>query len=724
VGFPVRLTNTGTIEVETGTFVHSGLTNSGLLSVSTGATLNLGGATLQVGSTFSGGGTLTMPSTTIVSGSVTVTLPTVLTGTLSGAGTLHLGAPMQWSGGTISLTKLVVGQNQTLSIDTATNHDLIGTLENHGTVLWTGGAVRVLFNSAIINAADGLWEMQGDVTMVGHIDPTFFTNNGRIARSGTAATLTISFPIVFTNSGVIEFRVGGTSPGQFDRIVSGNVTLGGTVELTPIGGFVPGPGDFFDVMTYGSRTNRFADVSGNGHDYTVAYYTSGLRVHHAFTNLLRNGNFDDGLTFWTTFALPAPSDINASVTNGVLEFFRSPAPPGSAGQATVFQETGAVIPSGAPLRAQFDLGNSSTVRKRISVLIVDANFSDLHVCTFWIPPNQPLVTYQMATHTNGIWENAALYFYAATPGSDGGAYLADNVSLTYTPGAVVDQTTCVDALAPTPTPVPPGPNLIVNGNFDSGMVAPWILFGQIVSQIASGVFEFIRPAVTPAGVILQPTGQAMFANQIMTATFDLGNSSAVRKRVTAILHDNDFSDLSACTFWLSPGQPLSPYVMRTYATKAWTNATLSIYPATVGFDQWIRLDNATLRRTPGTAIAGTECEEPGAAAGPASAVAASAATPVRHNLSIASSQPDDGTAVIAIPSVIDLTATGTARLTWRSPIAVSGTYIEIQVRTSEGEWVTVAVRPADDLGESIEIDLDEFAGSILELRLVIHGRRY
>jgi hypothetical protein len=103
----------------------------------------------------------------------------------------------------------------------------------------------------------------------------------------------------------------------------------------------------------------------------------------------------------------------------------------------------------------------------------------------------------------------------------------------------------------------------------------------------------------------------MTTDHILTSTFQLGNSSGVRKRVTVIIHDNDFSDLSACTFWLDPGQPLSTYAYRTFTTKAWTNATLSVYPATVGAAQWIRLDNVTFQRTPGTAIVGTECIEPG-----------------------------------------------------------------------------------------------------------------
>jgi hypothetical protein len=157
----------------------------------------------------------------------------------------------------------------------------------------------------------------------------------------------------------------------------------------------------------------------------------------------------------------------------------------------------------------------------------------------------------------------------------------------------------------------PGPTLFTNGDFSAGL-APWATFGQITWQITNGVFEFVRPPGTPAGVVLQTTGQSLSQHDILTVTFYLGNSSAARKRVTVLLHDSDFTDLSACTFWLSPNLPLSPYLMRTFATKPWTNATFSLYPGTVGPDEWIRFTDAVLQLTPGTTPLGTECREPGA----------------------------------------------------------------------------------------------------------------
>jgi Beta-propeller repeat len=325
-----------------------------------------------------------------------------------------------------------------------------------------------------------------------------------------------------------------------------------------------------------------------------------------------NGQFSAGFAGWSLFATPDSSYISTNVVNGVLEFYRNPPPPGGSNSAVVLYQTGVSVPAGHPLLATFDVGNSSTVRKRVSVLIHDQNFSDLAVCTFWLPAAAPLRTYRMFTHTTQSWNGATISFYAATAGSDDGAYLLDNVSLVQAPQESPVKTTCDDPLAP----VPPGgvdqPELISNGGFGAGLTS-WNTFGQIVGGVSSGVFEFYRPSASPdpAGVILQPTGAPIAAGQIITARFDLGNSSSVRRRVTVLLHDLDFSDLAACTFWLDPGLPLTTYAMRTFVTDDWTNATFSMYAATPGDEVWTRLDNVSVRKTPGSGTNGTDCVEAG-----------------------------------------------------------------------------------------------------------------
>jgi hypothetical protein len=379
----------------------------------------------------------------------------------------------------------------------------------------------------------------------------------------------------------------------------GELNLGDTVDSAHLFTFV----GRMDISSDGAL---LAVITDNGLALVRPFPTAPANV-----NLVRNGSFAHGLTRWLAYSAPSEADMAVAVTDSVLEFSRGVAAPGSTNQAVVFQETGMALAAGASLEARFDLGNSSSVRKRVSVLVADANFSDLHVCTFWLPPGQPLTTFGIRTHTTTAWSNATISFYAATQGSHGGAYRIDNVSLELEPALPGDATTCMDPLAPAAADPTTGPSLLQNGDFESAGIAPWATYGTITSAVIGGVFSFVRPTpVQPSGVVLQATGEPMAAGQILTATFALGNSSAVRKRVTAILHDNDFTDLSACTFWLDPGQPLSSYTYRTYTTRAWTNATLSFYPATTGADQWIRLDDVTLQRTPGIAIVGTECLEP------------------------------------------------------------------------------------------------------------------
>ena len=395
--------------------------------------------------------------------------------------------------------------------------------------------------------------------------------------------------------------------------------------------------DLTNVAPYSGVTTPTLTIAGvsqglNGARYrAVATNTGGSATSDGAlltvtaSELVQNGSFSSGVTGWTLFATPDPSYIVWQIVGGVFEYHRQAPPPGTANQAVIFQETGVALGENATLTAQFDLGNSDGVRKRISVLLIDSNFSDIAVCTFWLPPGSPLQTYRMRSHTTKPWSNAAIYFYAASAGSSGGRYRLDNVSLQHTAGGSTTRTDCVDPLAPSPPGGPSSFDLLTNGTFDAGMAA-WSTFGQITHQLTQGVFEFVRPAGTPSGVIFQPSGAPTSTGEIIEAKLDLGNSSAVRKRVTVLLHDLDFSDLQACTFWVPPGLSLSTFTMRIYVAEGWGNATLSVYPATVGTQPWMRLDNVSLKRTPAGPVLGTECVEPAVLASPSGLTTASTTT--------------------------------------------------------------------------------------------------
>ena len=154
--------------------------------------------------------------------------------------------------------------------------------------------------------------------------------------------------------------------------------------------------------------------------------------------VVTNGTFAAGTANWQTFALPTAGDITYNVSNGVFQFFRTGT------QAVAYQNTGVGVAANTLMTAQFQLGNSDTVRKRISVLVHDADFLDLHVCTFWLPASAPLRPYRITTHTTKAWTNATISFYAATAGS-GGFYQLDDVALLAGAGSAAT-TTCIGSV--------------------------------------------------------------------------------------------------------------------------------------------------------------------------------------------------------------------------------------------------------------------------------------
>lgn len=322
--------------------------------------------------------------------------------------------------------------------------------------------------------------------------------------------------------------------------------------------------------------------------------------------LVSNGTFSAGSAGWKTYALPTSQGMSYSAPGGVFQWSRSGT------QAVVFQESGIPIPAGGTLRAQFYIGNSSSVRRRMTVLIHDANFADLSVCTFTLQPSAPLQQFSMTAHATRAWGGATLSFYAADVSTDSGVYQLDDVAMARvaSPEGSTNATLCSDPRAPD-TGAQSSDTLIVNGSFGAGL-SPWVTYGMIQWRLNSGVFEFYKASGTPSGVILQRTGAAMAQAQPVALALQLGNSSTVRQRVTLLLHDGDFSDITACTFWLPPSTPLGSYSMRTYATKPWGNATVSIYPATVGSSptaEWLQLDNVAMASS-ASGVGGTECLGP------------------------------------------------------------------------------------------------------------------
>jgi hypothetical protein len=139
--------------------------------------------------------------------------------------------------GEIEITNLTTlqpyGSRLTVSTGTLTNAPS-GTISS--TLGLSGGGARIL--AAAVNN-------QGDLAVV----------------PGAAGTLSLIGSL--TNSGTVSLEVGGLILAtQYDQLViSGAANLGGTLDVTTFGGFLPAIGNGFTLMTYGSQTGSFSTTN-------------------------------------------------------------------------------------------------------------------------------------------------------------------------------------------------------------------------------------------------------------------------------------------------------------------------------------------------------------------------------------------------------------------------------------------------------------------------------
>lgn len=182
------------------------------------------------------------------------------------------GASLQVSNGTLRLVgQGIVETNATLSIGTGGFLQLDGGL--HGSVALEAG---------------------GTLTGEGYVAKTV-VNGGQLKPGDAAGTLVIDQNYVQQSAGSLAIELGGLARGaSYDWLdIAGLATLNGALQVSLTGGFLPGAGDSFEIMTYGSRSGVFSSLSGNtlSNGLTLApdYDSTSLAL---VATILGDANFD------------------------------------------------------------------------------------------------------------------------------------------------------------------------------------------------------------------------------------------------------------------------------------------------------------------------------------------------------------------------------------------------------------------------------------------------
>ena len=304
--------NSGTITVPAGaalslsggTFTSTGgssITGAGQFTVS-GATATLAGLVNVTGTNSFGGGTANLTgnyfctnNTLVISGGTAnfngtgTVAPTTLnltgyTGVLGGTGLVTVGSLMNWTEGTMSGGgRTVISSGATLNVPGADTVYLSSrTLENGGTVVWSGPATIYAVDTVITNRPGALFDARNAATLYFNFgNPTRFDNAGTFRKSG-GGTTAIGAGIAFSNYNTVDIQVGelaanggfasssnavlncalsGTIPGtNYGQLqVSGSVTLNGILSVNLANNYIPTTNDSFTVVSAGTCNGAFAN---------------------------------------------------------------------------------------------------------------------------------------------------------------------------------------------------------------------------------------------------------------------------------------------------------------------------------------------------------------------------------------------------------------------------------------------------------------------------------
>jgi fibronectin-binding autotransporter adhesin len=295
---PIGITNSGSIiatNQKTPLVISPdatlGFTNNGKLIVNKGCVLNVAGlfnnfsGTTLTGGTYLVTGTLEFLNDNIATNAASITL-TGATSQLLNSSTNTSALADLTANTTAGSLSLQSGQVLTTTTNLSNAGKItIGTasgLAVGGSYTQTAGITTV---DGTLTAPKGLSLQKGSLLGKGTLAATV-TASASVTPGDSStkpATFTVTGTYTQNSKGILNVSIGGTGSGTFGQLaVSNGVSLGGTLSIKLINGFVPAIGDTFTVVTGSAVTGTFSTVKGtsinSGEHFEVNYTANEVKL--------------------------------------------------------------------------------------------------------------------------------------------------------------------------------------------------------------------------------------------------------------------------------------------------------------------------------------------------------------------------------------------------------------------------------------------------------------
>ena len=228
------------------------------------------------------GGAVSFDGAAIVSPSVI----NLSNGSLGGSNLVTVGNAMTWTGGSMLGTgRTLISPGAILNISNSSAIFITSrTLDNAGTVTWTGAGLLSMNGGVVTNRPSALFNVQSATTVQFGGGSPRFDNAGVFRKSVSPGTFTFG-QVPLTNYGIVDIQSGvlsaylggygsssnavlncalaGTTPGtNYGQLqVGGSVTLNGTLSINLANSFVPATNASFTLVSAGSRNGTFSNFA-------------------------------------------------------------------------------------------------------------------------------------------------------------------------------------------------------------------------------------------------------------------------------------------------------------------------------------------------------------------------------------------------------------------------------------------------------------------------------